>query len=45
MKLPVIHDLIDRRILVDFRADLNVVQANLPAPFRPKIVSGSSESA
>ena len=42
MKLPVIRGLIDRRILVNFRADPNVVQANLPAPFHPKIVSGVS---
>lgn len=35
--LPVVKGLIARRILVNFRADPQVVQRHLPAPFRPKL--------
>lgn len=37
MKLPTIHGIIDRRILINFTADPKVVENILPAPFRPKI--------
>ena len=37
MKLPTIHGLIDRRILINFTADPKDVEKILPAPFRPKI--------
>jgi hypothetical protein len=37
MKIPTIHGLIDRRILVNFTADPNVVRQIIPSPFRPKI--------
>jgi hypothetical protein len=40
MKLPVIHGLIHRRILVNYRVDPAVLALQLPAPFRPKIVNG-----
>lgn len=40
MKLPVIHGLIERRILVNYRVDPAVLAAQLPAPFRPKLVHG-----
>jgi hypothetical protein len=40
MKLPVIRGDIDRRILVNYRVDPNVLAPLLPAPFRPKIVHG-----
>jgi hypothetical protein len=38
MKIPVLRGTIDRRMLVNFRADPEVVQAILPDPFRPKLV-------
>jgi hypothetical protein len=37
MILPTIHGYIDRRILVNFTADPEVVQKIVPSPFRPKI--------
>lgn len=40
MFVPVIHGVIDRRILVNYRVDPAVLAALLPAPFRPKLVRG-----
>src|ERR1700683_3947440 len=40
MQIPIIRGLIDRRILVNFRADSDVLARLLPAPFRPKLVNG-----
>lgn len=40
MRLPVIQGVIDRRILVNFRADPDVVSRILPHPFRPRLVHG-----
>jgi hypothetical protein len=40
MRLPVIEGLIRRRILVNFRADSEVIQGALPSPFRPKLHFG-----
>ena len=40
MKIPVIRGVIERRILVNYRADAEVVAAQLPAPFRPKLHRG-----
>jgi hypothetical protein len=40
MRLPIIHGLIRRRLLVNFRVDAEVMQRFLPAPFRPKLHSG-----
>jgi hypothetical protein len=37
MKLPTIHGYIDRRILVNFIADPDVVREIIPGTFRPKI--------
>jgi len=37
MKIPTIHGLIDRRILINFTADPETVRRILPLPFRPKI--------
>ena len=42
MKLPAIHGFIDRRILVNFTADPDVVSKIIPAPFRPKIYKGKA---
>ncbi len=40
MRVPVMEGLIDRRVLVNFRADPEVVARLLPAPFRPKLQNG-----
>lgn len=37
MKIPTLHGLIDRRILLNFTAEPRDVQKLLPAPFRPKL--------
>ena len=41
MRIPVIRGLIDRRILVNFRVDPDVLTRILPAPFRPKLIHGA----
>lgn len=40
MRIPTICGVIDRRILVNFRVDPDVLSAILPTPFRPQIVNG-----
>ena len=40
MRLPKVHGVIGRRLLVNFRADPEVVQSHLPSPFRPKLHDG-----
>lgn len=40
MRVPVIHGLIRRRLLVNFRVDPDVMKRFLPAPFRPKLHRG-----
>jgi hypothetical protein len=40
MRIPVVRGVIDRRILVNYRVDPNVLAPLLPAPFRPKIIHG-----
>ena len=40
MKLPALHGVIDRRVLVNFRVDPTFMSKWLPAPFRPKVVNG-----
>jgi len=42
MKIPTIHGLIDRRILVNFVADPDVIRPLLPAPFTPKLYRGKA---
>lgn len=42
MKLPTIHGYIDRRILVNFTADADVVRKIIPEPFRPKVYKGKA---
>ena len=37
MKIPTIQGVIDRRILVNFTADPDVVRKIVPEPFRPKV--------
>lgn len=41
MGVPVMSGLIDRRILVNYHVDPDVLAAVLPAPFRPKLVAGT----
>jgi hypothetical protein len=40
MRLPVVRGVIDRRILVNYRVDPDVVARTLPPPFRPKLHRG-----
>ena len=40
MRLPRIHGIIRRRLLVNFRIDPEVAQRHLPHPFRPKLHAG-----
>ncbi|MEY4484729.1 MAG: hypothetical protein RL693_2181, partial [Verrucomicrobiota bacterium] len=40
MRLPLIHGLIRRRLLVNFRVDAEVMQRLLPPPFHPKLQQG-----
>jgi hypothetical protein len=42
MKIPTIHGYFDRRILINFTADPNVVAQLIPAPFRPTIYKGKA---
>ena len=42
MKIPVIEGMIDRRILINFTADPDIVQQLIPAPFRPKVYKGKA---
>lgn len=40
IRVPTVHGVIRRRLLVNFRAEPDVVQRHLPAPFRPKLHEG-----
>lgn len=40
MRIPTIRGIIDRRVLVNFRVDPNVLSCVCPAPFRPHIING-----
>jgi hypothetical protein len=42
MKVPTLQGIIDRRMLVNYIADPEVVQRIIPRPFRPKIYNGKS---
>ncbi len=42
MQIPVMHGLIDRRILVNFQIDPEPMSRALPAPFRPQLVKGKA---
>jgi hypothetical protein len=41
MRIPVIRGVIDRRILVNFRVDPDVLSRALPHPFRTKLIHGA----
>jgi len=40
MKVPKVHGVIGRRLLVNFRVEPEVIQRQLPDPFRPKLHDG-----
>src|ERR1700722_17207684 len=40
MQIPIVRGILDRRILVNFRVDAQVLAKLLPPPFRPKLVNG-----
>ncbi|WP_417366769.1 DUF2071 domain-containing protein [Flavobacterium beibuense] len=42
MKIPTLHGIIDRRILINYIADPVVVQKLLPYPLRPKLQKGKA---
>src|SRR4051812_30514761 len=37
---PVMQGIVQRRILVNFRVDPEVIQRQIPPPFRPQLVNG-----
>src|SRR5271155_4194265 len=41
MRIPVVRGVIDRRILVNFRVDPEVLARTLPKPFQPKLTHGA----
>jgi hypothetical protein len=41
MRIPIIRGIIDRRILVNYRVEPDLLARMLPKPFRPKLVNGS----
>ena len=40
MTIPIVRGLIDRRVLVNYRIDPDVLSGLLPPPFRPQLVAG-----
>lgn len=44
MRIPTIRGVIERRLLVNFRADPDVVSRVLPAPFEPIVVEGNGHA-
>ncbi len=40
MRIPALRGLIDRRVLVNFRVDADVLSRVCPPPFRPQLVNG-----
>jgi hypothetical protein len=42
MNIPAIKGIIDRRILINFTADPDIVSRFIPAPFRPKVYRGKA---
>lgn len=40
MRLPVVRGIVERRLLVNYRVDPEVVAGLLPAPFRPQVLDG-----
>jgi hypothetical protein len=42
MKLPLMQGVIERRLLVNYRVDADVIAPLLPKPFRPQLVNGAA---
>src|SRR5512140_3069620 len=42
MKIPTIQGVIDRRILINFTVDPEIIQKIIPHPFRPKAYKGKA---
>jgi len=42
MKIPTIHGIIERRILVNYIAEASVVKKIIPRPFKPKLYEGKA---
>lgn len=42
MKIPTIHGIIERRMLINYVAEPQVVEKILPKPFRPKLFNGKA---
>ncbi len=42
MKIPAVKGLIDRRVLINFTVDPDVIEKIVPQPFRPKIYKGKA---
>ncbi len=42
MKIPAIKGIIDRRILINFKVDPDIVSRIIPAPFKPKVYEGKA---
>jgi uncharacterized protein YqjF (DUF2071 family) len=42
MRIPTIHGIIDRRVLVNYTVDPDIIQKIIPKPFRPKIYKGKA---
>lgn len=40
MRIPVIHGIIERRILANYQVDTDILARVLPPPFRPKTING-----
>lgn len=40
MKIPIIKGIIDRRILINYQVEKEVLENYLPKPFKPKLVNG-----
>jgi hypothetical protein len=45
VKMPVVRGLIERRLLVNYRVDADVMMTQLPPPFRPKLAPDGSAVA
>jgi len=42
MKIPVVRGLIERRILVNYTVELEIIRKLLPKPFRAKVINGKA---
>lgn len=42
MKIPTIHGIIERRILVNYVVEASIVEQIIPKPFRPKLYNGKA---